>query len=320
MEKIISHMADKELTMRCLDMSTQEGVSRKQFALEFCHAFGVKVGIPPSDSPSEPSVFRALKVFTPEGLPVGDIALGQQNGDLYYKYSASHIRKEKASARSDKSSRDSNKIAGLLAAIKRNNEEPTANRVATHPHLRDAVRFALSSIKSGPSVDMRLGSHIVSEFIKSFMNVPNVLESYRTEIVQTFDEYKQRMGAKDERLANFNRYLEGGFKVVFVHNPSSSHHLVAKALHVIADGTATDDESDKISLSNLRGVNDFSDDPNLDAVAMMARTYMDGKNLSSRGDNLFHIFHGDTYHEDIDIATGYANHDWLAVLIPKKAP
>ena len=318
MEKIISHMADKEFTMRCLNLSSQEAVLRKQFVLEFCHAFGVKIGIPRSTSPSEPAVFLGFKVFTPEGLPGGEIAIGHHDGDLYYKYSAPHIQKDKASARSDKSSRDSNKIAGLIAAIKRNGEEPSLKNFLNSVPITAGVRYALSSIKHGVGTDMRISFGAASEFVKSFMGEPNVLESYRSEIESVFAEYKKKMEANTEKIINFNRYLEGGFKVVFVHLLSSYRNT--PPVYVIADGTATDDESDKISLSNMRGVPDFSHDSNLEAVAMMVRTYMDGKHNGANHDNLFHVPHGDTYFDEVDIATGYQNQPWLAVLIPNKAP
>lgn len=317
MEKIISHVADKEETIRLLSVDTTKNKALKQLALEFCHAFDVRVGLPRLlTEPFQHSAHIEPWVFTPEGVPCGRISVSGNGSDMYYKYTSPVIQKEKASARSDKNSRDSSKISGLITAIKRNDEHPDAKSAMRCASATDAVRYALSSINDERRFRMDVPTEAVTELVKAFLSQPNSVEGYRSQIEEAHALYVASAESyNDKRLAQ-RRFLEGGFKVVFINELLST----AKSVIILADGTATSPDNNHISLTNFRGVSDLSDMPDLQAVAMMTRAYLQGKGNSVSNNNPFGVNRVDIYYDEIDIASGYARGDMLALLIPNKAP
>jgi len=315
MENLISHMSDKESTLEFFAVGGEAIDRFKRFALEFCHAFDVRVGFAPCIQPRIPSPNHSLRVFTREGVPCGSLKVVRDEEDYYYVYSGPQVKKEKASARTDKFSRDSKKVSGLINAIKRNNEVPSANQVMNNSPIKEGARYALSVMDHSRSIYMDLKNEAVTELVKSFLGQVNVAEVYRTAIEEAYGKHQNAMQEINEGQLNLRRFMEGGFKVVAIHKTDSE----TKPMYVVADGVAEDVSNSGIHITNPRGVLDFSDDPDLQATAMMSRTYLQGAKRFDDS-NLFGLPMSDVYHGDIDISTGYSRADWLTVLIPKKAP
>jgi hypothetical protein len=318
MENLISHMADKEYTLKFFEDTSDAVEHLRRLTLEFCHTFNTRCGFAAHINPNGEvgRLFgRTLRVFTPEGVPCGSLKVVHGEDGYYYIYSGPQVRKEKASARTDKFSRDSNKISGLINAIKRNNETPTANQTINNSPIKEGARYALGVMDHSRSLYIDLKHDAVAELVKAFLGQSNAAEGYRADIEEAYSKHQTASQEINESKLNLRRFMEGGFKVVAIHKFDSD----VRPMYVVADGTAEDVSTSGIHITNARGVLDFSDDPDLQATAMMSRTYLQGTGRFDDS-NLFGLPMGDVYHGDIDISTGYSRAEWLTVLIPKKAP
>lgn len=307
-ERIVCPIGERDLTMRSLESTTRFGVELRRFALEFCHAFGVRVGVLPLiNKPDASSVRTRLTVFTPKNVPCGEIAICEDSAGIFYAYKGGAVSKEKASGRAPKDTRESSKIQSLITAIKRNNEGPREEIfISSNTH---GIACAMNAITYGSNVPrVDIGRDIVDELVKHFLGQPSAVAGFRGDIEEAYQAYRAKIEANSETLATAKRFAEG-YRAIGILRPDYNHESV----YVVADG-ATVGDTCKITIDKV--VENFSDDPELAAAAMMVRTYIEPKR--GKQPNLFGIGHGDHYYSEIDIATGYVRSDCLWVLLPKR--
>lgn len=315
MENLISTSADHQATLGYLTIESERHDKFRLFVREFCHTFKTKIGQPELVDPSRREVLDLMErnprisLYTPEGLPCGLLSMDREGGDDYYRFSSPTVKKEKASARSDKSTRDSSTVKGLISVVKRNSEAPTTASVLDT--IQGGIVDALNSIRyrhRTPKIDVE--PEIVLELVKQYIGETSNILALDTDVRNAYTNYMTRLAESNEAMSGYERFMNG-FKAIAVYQKDSAH----KPLYIISDVSCVDD---KRIHSNMSVVRSLSQDERVAADAMMIRTYMQGMPNYSSTDNELNVRHVDRYFEDIDVAVGYSRHDCLWVLIPNR--
>lgn len=325
MEKYISHVADRDLTLQLFEQlppgDTRTKMTR-DLAVEFCHTFNTKVGIPVAVKTSDQSEKVSemvqnhlhpllLSLYTPEGMPCGTIET-RYDGEFYVVHKSPLITKEKASGRCDKHGRDSKTVKGLINAIKRNKHEQPTTKILLST-FTGGIKYALTNMDGSRTVNVSF-SHpsTVTELVKYYLGETNHASTHDAAIREEYKKFLDAAEANQKIRDTKRRFMDGCKTVAVLRYPSSYY----KPVYFVADAewTVKDAEAPP-SFTNMSFVNSLNDDERVAADAMMIRTYMQGQ--SPTNDNEFCLPTIDRYLPDIDVSTGFNRTDCLWVLIPK---
>lgn len=270
---------------------------------DFAKAFGLKAGLASLEDGNR------VSFYTPSGIPAGTLQLYRDSKGEFFLYSDDLIGKTRSSARSGRSSRDAEKITGIISALKKNGENPVEENYIER--MRLSVTYAYEALtKNRPSVAVDLSREHQLALLKFFIvNDKETAEAHRNKLQETYDKYLDaRAKVKDanELVARFNR----GATVICIKGEGS------RAFYYVAESQR--EANKQPTLTNLKRYNTLTESP-VAHVAAMARTYAQGQPWYDRTNELGLAFM-DTYLDDLDISVGYASRSQgLWVLIPKHA-
>lgn len=284
----------------------------RRLAQEVHASFGLQVAEIMNTSAFKPSV----RFVTPDGILCGSgsvVKEGTKEGQPVYRYHIGFptIRKEKASANSDRESRDSVNLPSLIRAIKKNNEEPTTHKLIEA--MNDGMKYTMRAVSNSGRGQPRLGldSDIQLALTRYILGVDSsVPTAYISQLQDKFDHFQSQMQSFEAANADYARYMRGVTLVCINTVDDKPHYLV---------GDATFDSSkDRFELQGtLKRYNSLADSP-IAPTATMIKTFMQGQSHYDAHNDLG-VMRQDKYFSDIDIAVGYAKHQELWVAIPKHA-
>jgi hypothetical protein len=166
----ISQFADQDATQKQMD----DNPKLKSLAMQVCHEFNLRV--------HQHKEASSLEILTEQGLPVGKINICKDYRDQEYFYEISMpdiISKEKSSARSDRNSRDSDKVATLLKSIKKNKEIPTMDKL-TKNYLQ-CLYYALQRVGEAQRPSISIHNDIALSAIKQVrIKIKNIIKCFIT--------------------------------------------------------------------------------------------------------------------------------------------
>lgn len=285
-------------------------------AREMCATFGLQAAVGPKWEKSRHG--SVIHLYTKQGFFAGGLRYtraygGRKGASDIYIYNSPYISKDRASSRSNRSERDSEKITGIINALKRNLETPTMERL-TQAFISSA-RFTFSaienSVKANPTISLSDAATLA--LTKMFILDDTVsVESFRSQIESSYKSYVDRMEKWAESAKDIERFNKGCTIVGIM--PDMTNELDGYTpYYVVADGAR--DASKNMTLTNIKRYNKLSESP-IAADAVMIRTYLESKtNLFDR-DNEIGISCKDIYLPDIDVAVGYMSASqgtWVAI-------
>jgi hypothetical protein len=254
------------------------------------------------------------RLVTESGISCGSVSV-EYEGDNRYIYRAHFktINKEKASAKSDRDTRDSNKIGSLIRAIKKNKEEPTAEALVQS--MRRDILAPFNSVES----DVRYGGPTISlpqELQKAAMNfvlgIDTVgMNAYIDDLKAIHSKYQSEIKSHEEKTSDSKRFKRGATVIGCVTQHTSDPHYLVADVSLGDDGMFTF----HTPLKRYNTLKELSIAP----VVMMINTFTQGRTDYNR-DNEFGLSVRDKYYPELDISTGYMSHNnpfWVA--IPKEA-
>jgi len=310
MENLISHLADLDRTMKFFEINNARVTSLRTLSREFCYTFNTKVGFLTHKGGTDKSdaLFRAqpfIPVYTAEGVPCGTLKVKSDHDGEFFVFNSIVVKKEKASSRSDRHTRDSKTIKGLINTIKRNNEIPSIQNCMTqHSHgIVDALRATSYGIAC-PSI--KLSTEAVVELIKVYLGETSYVISHDADIREAHSNYISQLTARGEREKTFDRFKEGCKGIAVLSTDE-------KPIYIVGDITWVGDTP---NVTNITVHKSLSENEHVAGDAMMIRTYMQGNNGTT--DNELGVKTYDSYYSDIDISTGYGNANCVWVLIPRR--
>lgn len=300
-DNIISKFGDTEFTKTRLD----NNAGLRNLALEFCSTFkNVRVIADKNGGAHQ------LNVVMDNGLPAGMLAVSRdREGDYYVYKSDVFVRKQKATGRADKTTRDSKTITGLIKAVVKNQESPQYSRL--FKSYERGLRYAFNATMPRGSMRVEIGDEVLNALLINYVERSGV--GAHDEIIR--DKYDELLRKRQERIENdktYKRFLNG-CKLVGIHNGSSFY-----VGNVSATLTSRGDEIDNINLIHLQRYDYLSECDEVAAEMAIIKTYMQGK-FPNENWNPFHIPFSDKFYPEMDIATGYENREMLWVLIPHEA-
>ena len=304
MEILISeYCPDRSRLQRVMDNNPR--LARGGYDL--ASALGIRISHTKSDD--------ALAFYTPSGLFSGTLTLNRGhnrrsgNPCEYFVFRSPTVKKEKCSARSNSNERDSEKITGIITAVKKNGETPTDDRLLDQfrPGINDAYNSITSSVRT-PNVDLDSQEKIA--LLRSFIENNNAhAEVYRKEFEDSYTAYLDAQSKVNDALAVKARFKKGSHVVGIMSNGVDD-----KLHYILADLEPT--EKNGISVVNVKRYETLSDTP-IASQVMMIRTYTQSKSWYESSNELG-MKYMDQYLDDIDVAVGYRNREnGLWVLIPK---
>lgn len=282
-----------------------------RLAQEVNASFGLEVG-----SLIESANRPYLKFLTPEGIVCGGCSVAKdtsKSGENAYRYylTLPTISKEKASANSDRDTRDSVSLATLIRTIKKNAEEPTAEKLLRA--MNDGMKYTMRAVANASHGKPRLSfdsdtSLAVARFILGVdSSLPNM---YISNLQDKFNKFQSEMQSFEAANADYARYTRGVTLVCVNNSTNKVHYLVGDATF--------DNSNDRFDIQGgLKRYNSLSESPIAD-LAVMIKAYMQGTPQFDSGNDLG-IVRTDRYFPEIDVATGYQRHQELWVAIPKHA-
>jgi hypothetical protein len=276
---------------------------------DMCHAFNLKADM--LDKPGA-NTGNGVNFLTAEGWPAGRLSYrrdGNQPTTLYFAYSAETVRKAKSSPRSDRNTRDAEKISNIISILKRNSEVPTA--AAGFKSENYAISCAINSIGRGdraPSIS--LDNSAVVAAVESMLGVdsPNI-ELRRDEIQKAYDVYLEKFRDIKDKTKTKKRFSEGCKLIGLVRRYDDVHYMV---------GRITFDEGDERNIvlqGDLKRYTTLAD-TELATDAAIIRTYMQAKFPGET--NELGVPRTDKYFEEVDISVGYSGNYFTWVLIPER--
>jgi len=311
-ENIISPFADREKTWTHLN----NHINLTQFALEFCHAFNVKVGV------NEMARGGSLRVYTPNGFEAGILFTNSDREGLFYVYKSELIQKSKSSKRSGRDERDGSRPASVITAVKRNKEQP--DEKALIEQQKPAMKYAINSItysaNRAPTISLTASEALAAvEFV---LGVKDGLAFAATKdaLEDKYNEYQRKLENLDSCHVVQKRFMEGchvigirrGHTNDFGETTTSAmYYLVGEAKFAEVNGQIQTEIQ-----GSLKRYATLADHPELCTVAPIIRTYFQGR--PNKENNDLGTPQNDAYYGDIDVASGYQNGSMTWVLIPKR--
>ena len=298
----ISQFANRDATQEQIDNNPK----LKSLAMQVCHEFNLRV--------HQHKEAHKLGILTEQGLPVGNISVikDYRDGEFYYEVSMPDIiSKEKSSARSDRNSRDSDKVATLLKSIKKNKEIPTTEKL-TKSYLQ-CLYYALQRVGEAQRPNVSVHNDVALSAIKFALGIDTMeVQLHTAKLQEIYDKYMKEVQELSSAQNNQARFLKGCTAIGIVGN---RWHDAGKAYYLVGDVGADEDGNLAFqgSLTRYASLADTEHAP----IAAMVRTYMQGSKHKNDSSNDLGISWADTYYNEIDIATGYTGNTGLWALIPK---
>ena len=311
---MISQFTDQEATRKHLD----EHPLLARFAAEFCNNFGTKVAY----SASRP---RAVLLHTTEGLYAGSLYYDPDSGrdkngariPVYYYDSEACIQKERSSARTGRHTRDSTKISTLIRTVKTNKEEPTAEKIMTQ--YKSGIRYAfIYSRGNDRAVRPQIDDEALLAAMRYYLGVDSdAAKNYHAELSQAYKKYEEEVEANTRRRGTFDRFAKGSYAIGYMTDESiKPYYLVGE---VAATSVTLNDRTDIQFQGPMKRYSTLADCPEVAPHVPIIAAWASGK-FPNRGEGELGLPRGDTYHDEIDVATGYNTSAAFWTLIPKEAP
>jgi len=285
-------------------------VELKKLVHEVCHAYNLRV----LNLANINSSREYARLVTESGISCGTVSVENENKDKYtYRAHFKTINKEKASAKSDRDARDSNKISSLIRVIKKNKEEPTEEALVKS--MRRDILAPFDSVDSdtrhgGPTIS--LPQEIQQAAMNFVLGIDTVgMNPYIDNLKAIHSKYQSEIKSHAEKTLDSKRFKRGATVIGCVTQPASDSHYLVADVSLGDDGMFTF----HTPLKRYSTLKELSIAP----VVMMINTFMQGRTDYNR-DNEFGLSVRDKYYPELDISTGYTSHNnpfWVA--IPKEA-
>jgi hypothetical protein len=298
----ISQFANQDATQEQIENNPK----LKSLAMQVCHEFNLRV--------HQHKEAHKLGILTEQGLPVGYISVikDYRDGEFYYEVSMPDIiSKEKSSARSDRNSRDSDKVTTLLKSIKKNKEIPTTEKL-TKNYLQ-CLFYALQRVGEAGKPDIAIRNDVALSAIKYALGIDTMgVQLHTAKLQEIYDQYMKQVQELSSAKDNHDRYLKGCTAIGIAGN---RWHEAGKPYYLVGNVGADDDGNLAFQggLTRYASLADTEHAP----MAAMIRTYMQSSEHRSDSSNDLGIPWADHYYNQIDIATGYTGNTGLWALIPK---
>ena len=311
---MISQFTDQEATRKHLD----EHPLLARFAAEFCNNFGTTVAYCTSRS-------RAVSLHTANGLYAGSLHYEPDGGrdkngvriPTYYYNSEACVRKERSSARAGRYSRDSVKISTLIRTVKTQKEEPTDEKIARE--YKSGIRYAFIYARGNDrAVRLQLSDDALIAVTRTYLGVDSdVMRIYHAELEEAYKKYEEEVRANTMRNGTFERFAKGSYAIGYMTDETKQpYYLVGEAT---VDSITMSSSSDIQFHAPLKRYSTLADCPEIAHHVPIIAAWADGK-YHDRGVGELKLPRNDTYHEEIDVATGYNSSASFWTLIPKEAP
>jgi len=286
-------------------------IELKKLVHEFCHAYNLRV----LNLANVNSRREVARLVTENGISCGSVSVEYEGNNKHiYRAHFKTINKEKASAKSDRDTRDANKISSLIRAIKKNKEEPTEEAIVKS--MRRDIFAPFSSVES----DIRYGGPTVSlpqDMQKAVMNFVLGIDTagmnaYIDDLKAIYSKYQSEIKSHEEKTSDSKRFKKGATVIGCVTQHTSDPHYLVADVSLGIDNMFT-------FHTPLKRYNTLKELP-IAPVVMMINTFMQGSG-SYNADNEFGLPIRDRYYPELDVSTGYISHSnplWVA--IPKEAP
>mgnify|MGYP006268387759 CR=1 FL=1 len=300
LEKVFNVSSADEKTRHCARLVAE---ICSEFDLQVYHIRGASRGI----------ASHAVYLTTKDNyLPAGYVwTEGTRSDDMTYFYNNPIIHKEKSSAKSDRSTRDSSKIKTLIANLRKNTEIPLEGLLIKNYEGGIGCAFrAIANTHSGARFDinnsMALAATKVALGIDTQM--PN---DVRLQLQSTYDKFLEDTKLVKDMRETQKRFAQSSTFIGVIQNDheTNTSYLVGKVSYDI----------DKNEVTFHEGVKRYSTlvDTPLAPTAVMLRTYLkDQPHRGRNSENELGVTNTDHYYDDIDIAVGYSNYKEIFTLIP----
>lgn len=236
-----------------------------------------------------------------------------------YIYTGPFVHKEKASANSNRNQRDSEKITGILSALRRNEEIPEERDIFSE--FMPGISYGFNSCtQHKPKPSINLDSDETYALIEFYLNNnPTFAAQHRNRLESKYESYLDELDKIKDAKANLTRFAKGSKIIGIIPDPAPTGVGAPDYYYVVGEAMLDGAQSDAVVLqSPLERYDSLSTSP-VAADAAIIRTYTTGKSWFAK-DNELGIPMGDKYYEDIDVGVGYASHEtgWW-VVIPNNA-
>jgi len=290
------------------DESSMDMRDRNKLLVEVCSAFNLKVMDIANNK------LEVHLVTAENHLNAGYIwASRNGNGDTIYFYSSPLVSKQKGSANSSADTRDSKKIATLIANIRKQGEIPTEEGLSNT--YKAGIRAAFRAIGERYGHDhFEIDDSLALVATKVILGIDKEIIPSNIESLQAcYDKYMKKLNAVKQLESHKERFAKGA---TFIGVMDNNHNLKHTKVHYLVGEASFDLDKDEVTIhGGVKRYSTLADTP-LAGDAMIIRTYFDGKGQPDT-DNELHIRRNDKFHHEIDVAQGYNNYRELFVLIPK---
>lgn len=315
-EDLISRFADPQKVLAQMQAVDEYHLNSKFHisVAEFCASTKLKL--------AHVSVAGRAFFHTSNGLPAGTLDLlkpSYKDSKRRFVYSGPFVRKEKASAFSSRNQRDSEKITGILSALKRNNEIPDDENFIHR--LTPGIAYGFKSFAQGISdPEISVNNQEAQALVEFFLN-NNVtyVQQHRHNLEAKYQSYLDKVAKVKDARTNLTRVTSGATIVGIIPDPipDLNGHQTS-VFYLIGEGSYNPSAQQTTFQSPLERYNSLQDTP-LAADAAIIRTYAMSQSWFD-SDNELGLPMVDRYFPDIDVGVGYCTHEtgWWAV-IPKHA-
>ena len=236
-----------------------------------------------------------------------------------YVYTGPFVSKEKASANSNRNQRDSEKITGILSALKRYDEIPEERAIFSR--FMSGINYGFNSCtQHKPKPSISLDSDETYALIEFYLNNnPTFAAQHRNRLESKYESYLDELDKIKDAKANLTRFAKGSKIIGIVPDPVPIGLGSPDYYYVVGEARLDGENRNSVVIQcPLERYDSLSTSP-VAADAAIIRTYATGKPWFEK-DNELGIPMGDKYYEDIDVGVGYANHEtgWW-VVIPNNA-
>ena len=299
----ISQFANQDATQEQMDNNPK----LKSLAMQMCHEFNLRV--------HQHKEAHKLGILTEQGLPVGNISVikDYRDGEFYYEVSMPDIiSKEKSSARSDRNSRDSDKVATLLKSIKKNKEIPTTEKL-TKSYLQ-CLYYALQRVGEAQRPDIVVRNDVALSAIKFALGIDMMgVQLHTAKLQEIYGQYMKEVNELSSAKNNQARYLKGCTAIGIIGGRWNDSSMLP---HYLVGNVVGNEDNNPTFQGGVTRYSTLADTEHA-ATAAMIRTYMQGDKNVNGNNNDLGIPWSDCYYDKIDIATGYTGNSGLWALIPK---
>lgn len=309
-QTIISEWADAQKTQECIDANPELA----KLAYEFCKRFGVKVG--------NHTVPSRLTVYTPSGLEGGYLFVGETYNREHkrvpvYMFNSHIVAKSKGSANSNRDTRDSTKITGLLKSIEKYNEGPTDQKL--YNQYRSGIAYAFSQLGNKYRNDhvSSPSEHTLYSVFKRYLGGQTISEM-PSHLVNEMGEYviqvEKKIAERETQKSLLHRFAGGCTLIGW--SDEFDYYLIGKTRYDTKDSSHND--ANKVVVEDLKRYNNIAETPHA-GLAVILKEYFKATPLHDPR-NAFGYRRHDSYHEAVDVACGYAGTNIAWMIIPDEAP